>query len=65
METLIDSLTSRHIARLLARLGDTVAPVITQEIKREFRFLAEDFKTSVNTEISNYEPEENDTRGNV
>jgi hypothetical protein len=44
MTNTIDQLTSRHIARLLSKLGDTVAPVVESEIKREFRFLAEDIK---------------------
>ena len=60
MDTLIDRLTSRHIAKLLTRLGDTVAPVIESEIKREFRFLADDIK-QIHTEKSN---EYNETNGN-
>lgn len=43
----IDSLTSRHIAKLLTRLGDTIAPVVESEIKRQFRFLADDIKKQV------------------
>lgn len=53
----IDQLTSRHIARLLSRLGDTIAPIVESEIKREFRFLADDIKQVQHTEISSYEPE--------
>ena len=40
----IDRITSRHIAKLLTRLGDTLAPVQTSEIKRQMRFLADDIK---------------------
>lgn len=40
----IDHLTSRHIAKLLVRLGDTIPPVVEQEIKRQFRFLSKDIK---------------------
>lgn len=52
----IDRLTSRHIAKLLSRLGNTIPPVIEQEIKRQFRFLSEDIKTSVTGEA--YESDE-------
>ena len=45
----IDQLTSRHIAKLLTRLGGTIAPVVESEIKREFRYLAEDIK-AIHTE---------------
>ena len=41
-ETIYDKITSRHIAKLLSRLGDTIAPVLVSEIKREMRFLTED-----------------------
>lgn len=40
----IDRLTSRHIAKLLSRLGNTIPPVVEQEIKRQFRFLSDDVK---------------------
>ena len=53
----IDKLTSRHIAKLLTRLGKTIEPVQESEIKRQFRFLADDIK-QVNT---NTETSENDT----
>ena len=43
----IDRLTSRHIAKLLTKLGSTIPPVVEQEIKRQFRFLSDDIKTSV------------------
>jgi hypothetical protein len=60
----IDQLASRHIAKLLTRLGDTVAPVQQSEIKRQIRFLAEDIKqVNTNTEISDHEQEQN-TAGN-
>lgn len=51
----IDSLTSRHIAKLLTRLGDTIAPVVEAEIKRQFRFLADDIKKQVLHEEISYE----------
>lgn len=44
MEDIIDKITSRHIAKLLTRLGDTIAPVQESEIKRQMRFLADDIK---------------------
>ena len=44
MDDVIDKLTSRHIGKLLTRLGDTIAPVIEADIKREFRYLADDIK---------------------
>jgi hypothetical protein len=40
----IDRITSRHIAKLLTRLGDTLAPIQSSEIKRQMRFLADDLK---------------------
>lgn len=43
----IDRLTSRHIAKLLTKLGDTIAPVIEQEIKRQFRFFSNDVKSVI------------------
>ena len=46
----IDRLTSRHIAKLLTKLGNTIPPVVEQEIKRQFRFLSDDIKTSVTGE---------------
>ena len=63
MEQTVNNLTSRHIAKLLVRLGDTIAPVVVQEIKREFRFLADDIKQEINTEISTHE-ERNEANGN-
>jgi len=49
IEQTVDQLTSRHIARCLDYLGETVAPVQEAAIKRSFRFLAEDFKQLVGT----------------
>lgn len=49
-------ITNRHIAKVLTRLGDTVAPVIQNEIKRQMWFLSDDL-TSENQEISNYDNE--------
>ena len=46
----IDQLTSRHIAKLLVRLGDTIPPVVEQEIKRQFRFLSSDIKSVISGE---------------
>ena len=40
----IDRLTNRHIAKLMFRLGDTVSPSQESEIKRQFRFFANDVK---------------------
>jgi len=48
----IDRLTSRHIAKLLTKLGSTIPPVVEQEIKRQFRFLSDDIKTSVTGEYN-------------
>ena len=61
-DVIIDQLTSRHIAKLLTRLGETIAPVQEAEIKRQFRFLADDIKQVVDQETS--ENEESDTTGN-
>jgi hypothetical protein len=44
LEQTIDQLTSRHIARCLDYLGETLAPVQGAAIKRSFRFLADDIK---------------------
>ena len=46
-EEQVDRLTSRHIAKCLDRLGDTLAPVQIASIKRSFRFFADDIKTQV------------------
>lgn len=40
----IDRITSRHIAKLLSRLGALIPPVAEQEIKRQFRFFSDDIK---------------------
>jgi len=63
----IDQLASRHIAKLLTRLGDTIAPVQQSEIKRQIRFLAEDIKSvNTNTETSDHEQtQEQEASGNV
>ena len=55
----VDQLTSRHIAKLLVRLGDTIPPVVEQEIKRQFRFLSDDIKRVISGE--GYD---DDSRGN-
>jgi len=44
MDERIDKLTSRHIARCLDFLGETIAPSQAVSIKRSFRFLADDIK---------------------
>jgi len=52
MENEINRITSRHIAKLLTRLGETIAPVQESEIKRQMRFLADDIKQVNNKETS-------------
>lgn len=47
MDEQVDKLTSRHIARCLDHLGDSIAPVQIAAIKRSFRFFADDIKTLV------------------
>ena len=47
MNEQVDRLTSRHIAKCLDFLGDSIAPVQMQSIKRSFRFFSEDIKTLV------------------
>lgn len=65
MNSTIDQLTSRHIARLLSRLGSTIAPVVENEIKREFRFLADDIKqVELNTETRRHEQHNTEKNGN-
>lgn len=46
----VDGLASRHIAKLLTRLGSTIAPVQEIEIKRQFRFFAEDVMSAIDNE---------------
>jgi len=53
----IDRLASRHIAKCLDFLGDTVAPTQVVTIKRSFRFFAEDAKRVISEETSN-EPQD-------
>lgn len=48
----IDKLASRHIAKLLSRLGTTIAPVQESEIKRQFRFFADDIRQVTQKETS-------------
>jgi hypothetical protein len=63
----IDRLASRHIAKLLTRLGDTIAPVQESEIKRQIRYFADDVK-QVNTvqEISEHdEAQYPESNGNI
>ena len=54
----IDQLTSRHIAKLLVRLGDTIPPVVEQEIKRQFRFLSNDIKNVISGDNNNEQDEQ-------
>lgn len=54
-EEQINKLASRHIARCLDFLGDTLAPTQIVSIKRSFRFFADDVKQVANTEASNNE----------
>lgn len=49
----IDKLASRHIAKCLDHLGDTLAPVQIASIKRSFRFFADDIKQVINEDTSN------------
>ena len=42
MRNEVERITSRHIAKLLTRLGSTIPPVVEQEIKRQFRFFSND-----------------------
>ena len=59
----INRLTSRHIAKVLDRLGNTIAPVQQDEIKRQMRFLASDIETQViNKEESAHESWNDRTR---
>ena len=44
MDERINKLASRHIAKCLDFLGDTVAPTQIVTIKRSFRFFADDVK---------------------
>ena len=44
MNDSIDRLASRHIAKCLDHLGDTIAPAQASSIKRSFRFFADDVK---------------------
>jgi len=53
----IDRLASRHIAKCLDFLGDTVAPTQIVTIKRSFRFFADDAKRVISEETSN-EPQD-------
>lgn len=65
MTDLIDKLASRHIAKLLARLEGTLAPIQVSEIKRQIRFFADDVKTvnAINEVSENdKQPEKNGNR---
>jgi hypothetical protein len=62
MDERIDKLTSRHIARCLDFLGETIAPSQAVSIKRSFRFLADDIKQVINEETSNGNQQENPNR---
>ena len=63
-QTLVDKITSRHIAKLLTRLGKTIEPVQESEIKRQMRFLADDIKQVNDKEISNNDDIKEETSGN-
>ena len=65
MQDVFDKLTSRHIAKLLSRLGDTVAPIQISEIKRQMRFLSEDLKKVDISEVSADERMDKTTSKNV
>ncbi len=51
----IDRLTSRHIAKCLDHLGDTIAPVQIASIKKSFRFYAQDIKQVIQGETHDRE----------
>lgn len=42
MDEMQERIVNRHIAKILTRLGATIAPVQQSEIKRQMWFLAED-----------------------
>jgi hypothetical protein len=50
MDERIDKLASRHIAKCLDFLGDTVAPTQIVSIKRSFRYFADDVKQVIHEE---------------
>jgi len=55
MENVIDKLTSRHIARLLDRVKEVGTPeIVLNEIKREFWYLADDIKNTLQGEEKNH-----------
>lgn len=57
----INRLASRHIAKVLDRLGNTIAPVQQDEIKRQMRFLASDIEQQViNKDTREYDKQEDD-----
>jgi hypothetical protein len=58
----IDRLASRHIAKLLTKLGATCPPVVEQEIKRQFRFFSSDVISVIQGE--NNECNDQDGNGN-
>ena len=58
MNERVDRLTSRHIAKCLDFLGDSIAPVQMQSIKRSFRFFAEDIKTLVENGDTRHDEDE-------
>ena len=61
MESIIDKLTSRHIARCLDKVKEVGTPeIVLNEIKREFRYLAQDIKDK----LQGNEYEKNDSAGN-
>ena len=47
MNEQVDRITSRHIAKCLDQLGNTIVPAQMSSIKRSFRFLADDIKQLV------------------
>ena len=62
MDERIDRLASRHIAKCLDHLGDTVAPAQASSIKRSFRFFADDVKQVIHVTNEEQDAKQNAAR---
>ena len=62
MDERIDRLASRHIAKCLDHLGDTIAPAQASSIKRSFRFFADDVKQVTREQNKEQDAKQNATR---
>ena len=62
MDERIDRLASRHIAKCLDHLGDTIAPAQASSIKRSFRFFADDVKQVIHVTNEEQDAKQNATR---